>query len=148
MAILGGGALSSRCGGQARTVRWVCRGLRALWLDRCPPQPLQSPSLSFCLSLSLFLSLSLLCAHALSLSLSLSLTHTHTRTRTTLTPAIRRPALLCLEIPHFLDLEGRPYGDTSLIRNSGLEPYRRTMHRALWWVLGGGHFFMSEVPLS
>ena len=37
---------------------------------------------------------------------------------------------------------------TSLIRNSAfLGPYSRTMHRALWWVLGGGRFLMSEVPL-
>ena len=37
---------------------------------------------------------------------------------------------------------------TSLIRNSALlGPYSRTMHRALWWVLGGGRFIISEVPL-
>ena len=40
------------------------------------------------------------------------------------------------------------YRGTSLIRNSALQgPYSRTMHRALWWVLGGGRFLMSEVPL-
>jgi len=38
---------------------------------------------------------------------------------------------------------------TSLIRNSGiLCPYSRTMHRALWWVLGRGRLLMSEVPLQ
>jgi len=40
------------------------------------------------------------------------------------------------------------YRGTSLIRNSALlGPYSRTMHRALWWVLGGGRFLMIEVPL-
>ena len=39
--------------------------------------------------------------------------------------------------------------NTSLIGNSALPgPYSRTLHRDLWWVLGGGGgFFMSEVPL-
>ena len=42
----------------------------------------------------------------------------------------------------------KPYRGTSLIRNSALlGPYSRTMHRALWWVPGGDHFLMSEVPL-
>ena len=45
-------------------------------------------------------------------------------------------------------LEGRVYRGTSLIRNSALlVTYRRTMHRALWWVSGGGRFLMREVPL-
>ena len=42
----------------------------------------------------------------------------------------------------------RPYRASSLIRNSALlEPYSRTMPRALWrsW---GGQFLMSEVPLK
>ena len=39
------------------------------------------------------------------------------------------------------------YRGTSLIRNSAfLGPYSRTMHRVGWWVLGGRHFLMSEVP--
>ena len=29
-----------------------------------------------------------------------------------------------------------------------LGPYRRPLHRALWWVLGGGPFLMGEKPLS
>ena len=34
------------------------------------------------------------------------------------------------------------------MRNSALlGPYGRTMHRALRWVLGGGHFVMSQVTL-
>ena len=40
------------------------------------------------------------------------------------------------------------YRGTSLIRNSALQGYHsRTMHRALWWVLGGVRFLVSEVPL-
>ena len=40
------------------------------------------------------------------------------------------------------------YKGTSLIRNSALlGPFSRTMHRALWWILGRGRFRMSEVPL-
>jgi hypothetical protein len=41
------------------------------------------------------------------------------------------------------------YRGTSLVRNSSpLGPYTRPMPRALWWSQGGGHVFMSEVPLS
>jgi len=40
------------------------------------------------------------------------------------------------------------YRGNSLIRDSALlGPYRMTMHRAQWWVLGGGRFLMSKVPL-
>jgi len=28
-----------------------------------------------------------------------------------------------------------------------LGPYSRNMHMSLWWVLGGGHFLMIEVPM-
>ena len=45
-------------------------------------------------------------------------------------------------------MRSTPYRGTSLIRNCDLlEPYSRNMHRALWWVLGGGRFLMSEAPL-
>ena len=40
------------------------------------------------------------------------------------------------------------YMGTSLIRNiAPIGLYSRTIPRALWWVLGGGPFLMSEVPL-
>ena len=40
------------------------------------------------------------------------------------------------------------YRGTSLIRNSLLvEPYSRTMSRALWWPQEGRVFLMSEIPL-
>ena len=43
---------------------------------------------------------------------------------------------------------GTLYRGTSLIRNTPLlEPYRRTIPRALWWSQVGGLFLMSEVPL-
>ena len=41
--------------------------------------------------------------------------------------------------PSPFTLQPTPYRGTSLIRNSApIGPYGRTMHRALWWVLGGG----------
>ena len=51
---------------------------------------------------------------------------------------------------HFVRPFGAPptYRGTSLIRYSApLEPYSRTMPRALRWSLGGGVFLMNEVPL-
>ena len=40
------------------------------------------------------------------------------------------------------------YRGTSLIRNTApLEPYRRTMPKALWWSQGRGLFLISKVPL-
>ena len=43
---------------------------------------------------------------------------------------------------------GRVYTGALLMRNSApLEPYTRTMPRALWWSQGGVLFLMSEVPL-
>ena len=58
------------------------------------------------------------------------------------------------EVPLHLSSDGRTaqtapgYRGTSLIINSALlGPFSSTMHRALWWVLGGGRFFMSKVPL-
>ena len=47
-----------------------------------------------------------------------------------------------------LGSEIRVYRSTSPIRNRHpLEPYSRTMPRAIWWPWGGGLFLMSEVPM-
>ena len=44
--------------------------------------------------------------------------------------------------------ENPAYRGTLLIRNClSLGPYSRPVPRALRWSLGGGHFFMREVPL-